>query len=102
MFRSVATKTSNPAASAASRSSPFPRVSECPSHANGLLRQCGPSKRRPSLLAFHYRTEFASTLGNGGIQAPSSEFQYALDLFPSHRELLDHLINGHPVLQVFK
>src|SRR5437667_8347588 len=99
MFRSVVTKTSNPAASAASRSSPFPRVSQ---PRERPLRQCGPSMRRLRLLASRYRTEFASTLGNGNIQASSGKFQYRLDLSPSDRELLDHLVNGHAVLQVFK
>ncbi len=47
-------------------------------------------------------TEFASTLENGSIQVSSGKFQYRLDLFPSDRELLDHLVNGHTALQVFK
>src|SRR3989442_12105089 len=100
MFRSVVTKTSNPAASAASRSSPFRRVSQPRERASSTMWSVN-APATPLGVPLSNRIRI-----NAGkweyIQASSGKFQYRLDLSPSDRELLDHLVNGHAVLQIFK
>src|SRR5262249_4208081 len=42
----------------------------------------------------------ASAAGQGGVQTPCRELEYADDLVARDRKLFDHLVDGHAVLEV--
>src|SRR5690242_8478415 len=99
MLRSVVTKTSKPAASAASSNSPFRSVSQPRERASSTA---WPVKAAATLSGSHCRTRRASARGCGRVETSGSELKHSANLIPRYRELFDHFVNRQAVLEVLE